>query len=53
MLIKYNKKLNSNIRKMDSCNKYFSNHVGNHAEEYVRKGIIILQIVVILSILFI
>ncbi len=53
MIVKYNKKLNTNLRHMDSCNKYFSNHVGSHTEDYVRKGIIILQMVAMLTILFI
>jgi len=53
MLVKYNKKLNTNLKHMNTCNTYFSNHVGNHMEEYIRKGIIILQAVIILMILFI
>ena len=41
------------LEEVDTCNTYFSNHVGSHNQDYIRKGLIILQAIVILGILFI
>lgn len=46
-----NKNLGFIIEEVDNCNDYFCNHVGNHKEEHVRKGIIILQVIAIIGIL--
>lgn len=39
------------IKDVEMCNKYFSNHVGKHGEDMLRKGILLLQLAIVLAIL--
>lgn len=50
----HNKNLDFTLEEIDNCNDYFCNHVGLHKEGKIRKGIIIVQAIVIgLILLFI
>jgi len=52
MLKKYNKKLDLMVNDIEAYNKHFCNHVGQHTEEYIRRGAIILQVVLIMAVIF-
>ena len=46
MIEECNKNIESILQDIDSCNTYFSNHVGIHDEEMIRRGILIVLNVV-------
>lgn len=48
---KHTENLNSIIEEVDSCNNYFDNHVSIHNNDYIRKGIFVLQALAIVGIL--
>lgn len=47
------KKLNAMINEVEDCNTYFTNHVGSHDNDYIRKTFIILVVIATIGILFI
>ena len=47
----HNKNLDFALDEVNDCNGYFCNHVGQHKEAKIRKGIIIVQILAIIGIL--
>jgi len=51
MLEQHIKNLEVIINDINDYNTHFCNHVGQHKEEYFRRGILILQAVVILTLM--
>ena len=39
------------IQEVDSCNNYFNNHVSSHDNDYIRKVLIILVVIVSVAII--
>lgn len=38
---------NSIMEEIAECNKYITNHVGQHTEDNIRKGILVVQIFIL------
>lgn len=39
------------IQEVDNCNNYFTNHVSSHDNDYIRKVLIILAVIVSVAII--
>ena len=47
------KNLDLMIQEVDKCNNYFTNHVGSHDNDYIRKVFIIVAVIVSMAIILV
>ena len=51
-MLKHKKDLNKIIKEIEAYNTHFCNHVGQHTEGYIIRGVVILQAVLIVAVIF-
>ena len=52
MLKTHNKYLKNIVKEIEAYNTHFCNHVGQHTEEYIRRGVFVLQAVLLMAVIF-